>query len=59
VLQELRELKDLMKSLKAKQGEMEKTLARITKQLYGGPGVPRTFLFMKSNFNLISILISI
>jgi hypothetical protein len=33
VLQELRELKDLIKSLKEKQGEMEKTLARITKQL--------------------------
>ncbi|CAB4001265.1 Hypothetical predicted protein, partial [Paramuricea clavata] len=33
VLQELRELKDLMKSIKAKQSEMEKTLVRITKQL--------------------------
>ena len=31
----------------------------VETHVYGGPGVPRTFLFMKSHFNLISILISI
>ncbi|CAB4029903.1 Hypothetical predicted protein, partial [Paramuricea clavata] len=44
VLQELRELKDLMKSIKVKQSQMEKTLVRITKLLD-----PKDFELAKSS----------